>query len=82
MLFVMMRISKHPRASLRSGANSTRLLTLSASTTGSCTLGLLHHTQIVCELFALASDSADGVGRLIMRWHHVWSSCHFEYVMK
>lgn len=53
------------------------LLTLGSSTTGSGTLWLLHHTQLVGDLLALARNSTDGVLRLIMRDH--WrSGRHFE----
>lgn len=52
------------------------VLTLGSSTAGSGTLGLLHHTQLVGDLLALARNATDGVLRLVMRRHHRRPGCH------
>ena len=41
----------------------------------------MHHAQFVRELFAFTSDPANGVLRLIMRWHEGWSVRHFRGLM-
>lgn len=54
------------------------MLTLCPGTAGSGTLRLLHHTQLVGDLLALARNSTDRVLRFIMRRHHGRSGRHFE----
>lgn len=54
------------------------MLTLCPSTASSGALWLLHDTQFVGELFALACSSGDGMLRLVMRRHDGWSGRHLE----
>lgn len=53
------------------------VLTLCPSTASSGALRLLHHTQLVGELFAFASDPGDGMLRLVMRRHYWRPGGHF-----